>query len=113
MSPITTHVLDTRLGQPAAGVSVLLEKLDATGGWQTIASGVTNADGRIAELLAPDGLATGRHRMTFDTGPYFDNEQVEYFYPSVAVEFEITAVDQHYHVPLLLSPFGYSTYRGS
>ncbi len=113
MSPITTHVLDTRLGRPAAGINVTLEKLDFAGGWQVIASGATNQDGRAAELLAPDRLSAGRHRLTFETGSYFDRQQVEYFYPRVAIEFEIAAVDQHYHVPLLLSPFGYSTYRGS
>ncbi len=113
MSPITTHVLDMRLGRPAAGVGVTLEKLTHEGGWQTIANGATNGDGRVAELLSPGGLSAGRHRMTFETRAYFDKQQIEHFYPRVTVEFEITATDQHYHVPLLLSPFGYSTYRGS
>jgi 5-hydroxyisourate hydrolase len=113
MSPITTHVLDTRLGRPAAGVRVALVKLDATGAWQEIANGATNDDGRLVNLLSPGGLTAGRHRLTFDTGAYFEKQQVEHFYPRVTIEFEITAPDQHYHVPLLLSPFGYSTYRGS
>jgi 5-hydroxyisourate hydrolase len=113
MSPLTTHILDTRLGRPAAGVGVYLEKQDAAGGWQLIGSGATNDDGRLPTLLSAGKLTHGRHRLTFETGAYCEKQQVEYFYPRVAVEYEITAPDQHYHVPLLLSPFGYSTYRGS
>jgi 5-hydroxyisourate hydrolase len=112
MSPITTHVLDTRTGRPAAGIAVSLEKLDA-GAWQVIGSGATNDDGRLAVLLAEGALAAGRHRITFDTGAYFQRQNVEHFYPNVTVEFDIADPTQHYHVPLLLSPFGYSTYRGS
>jgi 5-hydroxyisourate hydrolase len=112
MSPITTHVLDTRLGRPAANVAVSLERLDA-GAWQVVGYGATNEEGRLATLLAPDALAPGRHRITFDTGAYFQQQQVEHFYPSVTVDFEIVDPAQHYHVPLLLSPFGFSTYRGS
>jgi 5-hydroxyisourate hydrolase len=113
MSPLTTHILDARLGRPAAGVRVALEKQDAAGAWQLIASGATNDDGRLPTLLSPGTLTRGRHRLTFETGAYFAQQQAEHFYPRVTVEFEITAPDQHYHVPLLLSPFGYSTYRGS
>jgi 5-hydroxyisourate hydrolase len=113
MSPITTHILDTRLGRPAAGVGVYLEKLEAGGAWQLIGSGATNDDGRLTTLLAAGKLTRGRHRITFETGGYFTKQQVEHFYPRVTVEFEIAAPEQHYHVPLLLSPFGYSTYRGS
>jgi len=113
MSPITTHVLDTRLGRPAAGIGVSLEKLGASGAWQQIAAGATNDDGRIANLLGVGELTTGRHRLTFETEAYFEAQQVAYFYPRVTIEFDVAAVDQHYHVPLLLSPFGYSTYRGS
>jgi 5-hydroxyisourate hydrolase len=113
MSPLTTHVLDTRLGRPAAGVGVYLEKFDAGGAWQLIASGATNADGRIPKLLGGGGLTAGRHRLTFETGAYFEKQQVDHFYPRVAVEFDIADPEQHYHVPLLLSPFGYTTYRGS
>jgi 5-hydroxyisourate hydrolase len=112
MSPITTHVLDPRLGRPAAGVAVSLEKLDA-GAWQVLGYGATNADGRLTTLLTAGALASGRHRITFDVGAYFQQQQVEHFYPSVTVEFEIADPGQHYHVPLLISPFGYSTYRGS
>jgi len=113
MSPITTHVLDTRLGRPAARVGVTLEKLDTSGAWQEIASDATNYDGRLANLLSPGSLTAGRHRLTFDTGAYFKKQQVEHFYPRISIEFDVPAPDQHYHVPLLLSPFGYSTYRGS
>ena len=112
MSPLTTHVLDTHLGRPAAGVGVSLEKLDS-GSWQVIGYGATDDDGRVTTLLAEGALTAGRHRITFDTRRYFQQQQVEHFYPSVTVEFEVTDAAQHYHVPLLLSPFGYSTYRGS
>jgi 5-hydroxyisourate hydrolase len=112
MSPITTHVLDTRLGRPAAGVAVVLERFNA-GAWQPAGVGVTDADGRVTTLLAEGPLARGRHRLTFDTGAYFRQQGAEHFYPSVTVEFDIGDPTQHYHVPLLLSPFGYSTYRGS
>lgn len=113
MSPITTHVLDTRLGAPAAGVSVHLEKRDAVGGWRLLASGVTNQDGRIADLLESDSLTKGHHRLTFDVGAFFDQQAVEHFYPQIAIEFNVADPAAHHHVPLLLSPFGYSTYRGS
>jgi 5-hydroxyisourate hydrolase len=113
MSPITTHVLDTRVGRPAAGVRIILEAIDATGAWKEIASGATNDDGRAANLLSPGTLTAGRHRLTFDTGAYFKKQQIEHFYPRVTIEFDVAAPEQHYHVPLLLSPFGYSTYRGS
>lgn len=115
MSPITTHVLNTHLGKPAADVAVVLEIADAFEGgqWQELARGVTNHDGRIADLLPADSLAKGRYRITFATGEYFANQGVEHFYPQVAIEFEVDHPSEHYHVPLLLSPFGYSTYRGS
>jgi len=113
MSPITSHVLDTRLGRPAVGVCVTLERRDAHGSWQFLSRGATNEDGRVPGLLSEGGLTPGRHRMTFDTGGYFEEQQVEHFYPCVTIEFEIIRADEHYHVPLLLSPFGYSTYRGS
>jgi 5-hydroxyisourate hydrolase len=113
MSPITTHVLDTRLGAPAAGVSIHLEKRDAAGGWHLLASGVANEDGRLADLLADGGLTKGHHRLSFDVGAYFEQQEVEHFYPQVAIEFNVADPAAHYHVPLLLSPFGYSTYRGS
>lgn len=115
MSPITTHVLDLELGRPAGGVAVRLEVyVPDRGVWVELSKRVTDADGRVGDLLATGApLDTGRHRITFGTGAYFEARGVKTFYPSVTVEFEITEPAQHHHVPLLLSPFGYSTYRGS
>lgn len=112
MSPITTHVLDVSLGQPAAGIPAVLES-QIKNGWKERGRGITDGDGRIKTLL-PDGpLAAGVYRLTFDTGTYFKISKVEGFYPSVCITFEVHKAGEHYHVPLLLSPFGYSTYRGS
>ncbi len=113
ISPITTHVLDTALGRPAAGIAVALDSHSESAQWDCIATGETDADGRILDLLPPGSLQAGRYRMTFATGDYFRHQATEGFYPVVRIEFEIREPDQHYHVPLLLSPFGYSTYRGS
>ena len=113
MSGITTHVLDVSHGRPAAGVPVTLE-VEAAGGWQSVGKGITNADGRISNLVPADSpIAAGVYRLTFDTGTYFANGDIQGFYPQVTVVFKIENSTQHYHVPLLLSPFGYSTYRGS
>jgi 5-hydroxyisourate hydrolase len=114
MSTLSTHVLDTHRGRPAAGVPITLELQGAPGTWKELARGITNDDGRVRDLL-PQGarVEPGVYRMTFDTGAYFRALDVKGFYPSVTVVFELTAPDEHYHVPLLLSPFGYSTYRGS
>ena len=114
-SPITTHVLDTARGRPAAGVPVMLSRMTDDGGaWQVLASGVTDQDGRITNLLQPGSLISGTYRMRFDTAVYFAASGVrEFFYPWVEVAFQINTVESHYHVPLLLNPFGYSTYRGS
>ncbi len=114
MGAITTHVLDTSLGRPARGVPVALEFQDPVAGWQKISSGATDDDGRLRNLLLPDHrLQTGNYRITFDTGAYFAQHNIPGFYPQVSVIFSIGDATQHYHVPLLLSPFGYSTYRGS
>jgi 5-hydroxyisourate hydrolase len=112
-SPITTHVLDTALGRPAAGVAVRLERLGAGGEAETLARGITDDDGRIGTLLEPGSLRVGPHRITFDTGAYFDATGQRGFYPEVSVVFVVEEPSAHHHVPLLLSPFGYSTYRGS
>jgi 5-hydroxyisourate hydrolase len=114
MSPITTHVLDLSLGRPAAGVPVALELRTEAPGWVLLGRGETDADGRLRSLL-PEGAALepGVYRLTFDTATYFRNLEVEGFYPEVQVQFMIREPKQHHHVPLLLSPFGYSTYRGS
>jgi 5-hydroxyisourate hydrolase len=109
MSGISTHVLDTGAGRPAAGVAVTLERweLDA---WLVCASASTDADGRCRELLAPAGVAAGRYRLTFATGEYFGGKT---FFPEVAIVFEVDREGGNYHVPLLVSGFGYTTYRGS
>jgi len=113
MSAITTHVLDTSVGKPAAGVGVTLEKHEG-GAWKTLANGATNSDGRAADLLPPGAkLEAGTFRLRFETGAYFRGRDVESFYPHVEIVFIVDDPAQHYHVPLLLSPFGYSTYRGS
>ena len=113
MSAITTHVLDTSRGQPAGGVVVLLE-LQSAQGWQLLGQGTTDADGRLKSLLPADfKLVPGVYRLVFRTGDYFETQHVESFYAEVAVSFIVRAASGHYHVPLLLSPYGYSTYRGS
>ncbi len=112
-SPITSHVLDTSLGKPAEGIEVLLERRHETGRWQTLGEGATDADGRVADLLPSGSLLAGNYRLVFATGEYFKRRNVITFYPTVVVNFQIIIPDEHYHVPLLLSPFGYSTYRGS
>ena len=111
MSTLSTHVLDAVSGRPAAGVRVALDRRDG-GGWRPLGSGVTDDDGRVRDL-APDGLAAGVHRLVFATGEYFAATGQAGFYPEVPVVFEVTDSGRHYHVPLLLSPFAFSTYRGS
>ncbi len=111
-SPITTHVLDTATGAPARGIRITCDKMKGDA-FEELASGVTDADGRITDLLSPKSLESGTYRMTFHVGAYHESKGVKGFYPEVAVVFEIEQTDEHYHVPLLLSPFGYSTYRGS
>lgn len=113
MSGITTHVLDLASGRPASGVSVRLERQSA-GGWTTLAERVTDADGRVRDLVSADTrLEAGVHRLVFATGAYQRARGTPTFYPEVPVVFEIADPAQHHHVPLLLGPFGYSTYRGS
>ena len=112
-SPITTHILDTAMGKPAQGVAISLARRGADDSFIEIANGHTDADGRIADLLAPDALTEGVYRMHFDTGAYFAATNTPNFYPYVEVVFSISAPNEHYHVPLLLNPYGYSTYRGS
>lgn len=110
---VSTHVLDTSVGRPAEGVSVRLQRLDG-GQWIDVSRAETNADGRVVTLLPADGSeATGAFRLTFDVADYFDARGQETFYTTIAIDFFVHDETQHYHVPLLLSPFGYSTYRGS
>jgi 5-hydroxyisourate hydrolase len=111
---VSTHVLDTADGRPAAGVAVTLEARDPAGGWVRVGGGVTDGDGRLAALV-PAGrtLAAGAHRLRFDTGGWFGGRGLAGFYPEVTVVFEVADPAEHLHVPLLLSPYGYTTYRGS
>ncbi|MGA9994710.1 MAG: hydroxyisourate hydrolase [Pyrinomonadaceae bacterium] len=114
MSLITTHVLDISKGRPASGVPVVLDVQSAEHKWKMVAQGVTDKDGRLKNLLPEDApLGEGVYRLTFDTSAYFASQDVSSFYPEVNVVFHIGDAAQHYHVPLLLSPYGYSTYRGS
>ncbi|MBL8746357.1 MAG: hydroxyisourate hydrolase [Phycisphaerae bacterium] len=113
MSRVTTHILDTARGRPAANVAVTLERADPDGNWRTLASARTDSNGRIAEFPGAGELTAARHRLRFDIAPYFDAQNVRSFFPSVEIIFSVTAPAEHHHVPLLLSPFGYTTYRGS
>lgn len=106
MSHVTTHVLDATQGRPAVGVPVTLFASDGS----ALATGSTDADGRLP-ALGPDALAPGDYRLVFDTGAWFG--EAPHFYPRVTIDFIITDAAAHHHVPLLLSPFAYSTYRGS
>jgi 5-hydroxyisourate hydrolase len=113
MSTISTHVLDVSIGRPAANVAVLLDTQSASGAWREVGRGTTDGDGRLNDLAAGKALAPGTHRLTFDTRAYFASRQVATLYPQVMILFEVKDAQEHYHIPLLLSPFGYSTYRGS
>jgi 5-hydroxyisourate hydrolase len=122
MATLSTHVLDAALGRPADGVRIRLEHTDlehtdsvsgapGAAGSPLTAEGVTDADGRVGKL-GPD-LVPGTYRLTFEVGEYFGRHGTTAFYPRVDITFTVTEPDQHYHVPVLLSPFAYSTYRGS
>jgi len=112
-SPITVHVLDTMLGKPGAGLAVVLERRSDPG-WRELARGRTDDSGRIESLLEPrTPLPAGIYRITFQTGDYFARRKVKTFYPEVQVIFEVSEPNAHHHLPLLLSPHGYTTYRGS
>eukprot|EP00741_Cyanophora_paradoxa_P023433 tig00021582_g22637.t1 len=113
VSPITTHCLDTALGKPAKGMRIVLEQQRADGSYAELGRGLTDDNGRITDLLAPNSLQAGSFRMVFDTAGYFAATGQKGFYPVVHVHFVIERPEEHYHVPLLVSPFGYSTYRGS
>ncbi|WP_032392559.1 hydroxyisourate hydrolase [Rhodococcoides fascians] len=107
-SHVTAHVLDAARGVPAQGVSIVLADHHGI----HVADAVTDEQGRVG-ALGPTELTPGTYRLTFATGAYFAAQQTECFHPEVVVTFEITAPDQHYHIPLLLSPFAFTTYRGS
>jgi 5-hydroxyisourate hydrolase len=110
--PVTTHVLDTTLGRPAAGVPVTLSRYYEEQ-WSLIAETITNYDGRVTKWLDAIPLTRGTYRLRFDTAPYLRSQKQPVFYPWVDVVFEFDPQPGHVHIPLLLSPFGYSTYRGS
>jgi 5-hydroxyisourate hydrolase len=113
MKSISTHVLDITRGKPATGVPVTIEKKDLDGGYSKVNDDHTDADGRVKGLVPEGELTKGTYRITFDTGSYFATQKVDGFYPEACIVFTVADADAHYHVPLLLSPFGYSTYRGS
>lgn len=110
-SRVTTHILDTGAGRPAAGVAVELYARDGDG-WRLLASSTTDGDGRVKEL-GPESLPAGTYRLNFATGDYYRSLGTATFFPEVDLAFTVSGGDEHYHVPLLLSPFAYSTYRGS
>ena len=109
---LSTHVLNTAKGRPAADLEVTCEVRDGDR-WRTLAQRRTDADGRIGDLIERDALQAGVHRLVFATGAWADRANEATFWPQVTVEFEVTSPSEHHHVPLLLSPYGYSTYRGS
>lgn len=109
---LSSHVLDATLGTPARGVAVRWEHLSG-GAWRPVADAVTDDDGRVTDLAVAEQPGVGTHRLVFGTGDYYAGRGVETFYPQVVVVFAVTDPGRHHHVPLLLSPFAYSTYRGS
>ncbi len=111
---LSSHILDINKGAPAADVKIRLSKLDTqTTSWVQIAEKMTDANGRVKDFLPEDGTNhQGIYKLTYETAPYFKEQQQDTFYPFIEVIFEIKD-DKHYHVPITLSPFGYSTYRGN
>ena len=113
MKKISTHVLDLMRGTPASGVSAQLEQRDTSGNWRALGSGVTDQDGRCAQLLPRDELLPGLYRLSFDTASYFNAHKIAGLYPVVTVTFQVREGESQFHIPLLLSANGYTTYRGS
>jgi 5-hydroxyisourate hydrolase len=105
MSPITTHVLDVSKGRPASGITVRLS-VETGGDWKQLSEKTTDGDGRVKDLLAEGSLAAGTYRLEFVLTEYFRSQNVESFYPAAAITFVVKNPSEHYHVPLLLSPFG-------
>lgn len=110
---ITTHVLDTAAGRPGRGIAIELERADGRGGWAPVGAGVTDDDGRLRTLTPAGPVEPGTYRIRFGTGAYLAAQGAAGFFPVVEIQFAVADGAQHYHVPLLLSPYGYSTYRGS
>lgn len=114
MSTISTHILDTGRGRPADGVHVNLELQNSDESWTSLAEAWTDEDGRVKPFFLVDThLEAGTYRLVFDTESYFSRLEIDAFYPEVTVIFRIEEEPQHYHVPLLISPFCFSTYRGT
>ncbi len=113
-SPITTHVLDTAQGHPAANIPVVLEVQRSQDSWETVCEGRTDTDGRINNFSVDlDAFSPGTYRLSFNVTSYFQSQGVNSFYSFIPIVFTLDDPDSHYHVPLLLNPYGYSTYRGS
>jgi 5-hydroxyisourate hydrolase len=114
MKGISTHILDMVRGRPAADVAVRLERQNASGDWRVMTSARTDQDGRCSQLLPEsEELSAGLYRLVFDTGSYHAAQKIEALYPAVEITFRVRAGESQFHVPLLLSPNGYTTYRGS
>jgi 5-hydroxyisourate hydrolase len=109
---LSTHILDTALGKPAAGIEVLLEKQHGTE-WKVLARGTTDSDGRCKTLLGEHDIEAAIYRLRFSTRPYFAAQKIAPLYPYIDIAFEVHDAGAHYHIPLLLSANGYTTYRGS
>ncbi len=113
VSPLSTHVLNTTTGKPASGVTVILQR-QAGQDWEEVKRGETDERGRISDVaVVGKALQAGTYRLIFETGEYFQNQGTATFFPRVEIVFVIEKTDEHYHIPLLISPYGYSTYRGS
>jgi 5-hydroxyisourate hydrolase len=110
---ITTHVLDTSRGQPGREIAIELEHQSGDSQWTLVGAGKTDNDGRLRTLTSPGHVAAGTYRLRFHTAPYFAALAVESFFPLVEIHFTVADAVAHYHVPLLISPYGYSTYRGT
>ena len=113
MKRISTHILDLMRGRPAEDVAVRLQWQESEGEWRELASARTDQDGRCPQLLAQDDLKRGVYRLSFDTGAYFEAQKLAGLYPVIEVTFEVREGESHFHIPLLLSANGYTTYRGS
>ena len=113
MSAITVHVLDTSSGKPGAGIPVVLERKTHSAGWKDIADGITDVDGRLNDLLSVnDVFLPGHYRLNLEAGAYFLLSNIQCFFPQISISFVVKDPQQHYHIPLLLGPFGYTVYRG-
>ena len=114
MKRISTHILDISSGRPAVAVAVRLERCEPSGDWYRLSTATTDADGRCAQLLPEsEVLAEGTYRLTFGTGDYFSGQGIQSLYPYVEIAFRVGKGESHFHIPLLVSPHGYTTYRGS